>query len=69
MADIIDEANDRAQRFLEKALANVPKPKKLVGIGLCLNCGEAINDERRFCDVACRDEYDHVNRRRDANRK
>lgn len=59
MADIVDEANDRAQNFLDKALAKVPKPKKIVGIGLCLNCGAEVEGERRWCEgTECRDEWE-----------
>lgn len=67
-ADVVDEANERAQNFLDKALAKVPKPRPVAGVGVCLNpeCGELIEDDRRWCCVACRNrwqEYQDARRR------
>lgn len=60
MADIIDEANDRAQNFLDKALAKVPKPKVVKGIGVCLyrGCGAEVEGDRRWCGPECRDAWE-----------
>lgn len=57
MGDIVDDANERVQNFLDAALAKVPKPKKIVGIGVCLNCGCEVEGDRRWCGPECRDEW------------
>lgn len=62
MADIVDDANERVQNFLDAALAKVPKPKKIIGIGVCLNCGEAVDGERRWCDATCCAEWERYTR-------
>lgn len=51
----------------EEALAELMRrerraPVMLPPTGECLNCGEPLGGERRFCDAACRD--DHSNRER-----
>lgn len=37
----------------------MPKPKQVSGIGVCLNpeCGEPIDDDRRWCCAECRDQW------------
>lgn len=64
MADEIDQANDRAQRDLELALAAAAvHAPPLPATGWCYNCAEPLDDERRFCDEDCRDDYEHRLRR------
>jgi hypothetical protein len=68
LADVIDEANDRAQANLDKALAKVPKPTATpIGIGICLNCGEGVDGDGRWCCPECRDEWDHRQQRKQFN--
>ena len=62
MADEIDRANEAAELFLSAALSKqqqqeVSTPK---GVGMCLNCEDDLDDDRRWCDAACRDEYFEV---------
>ncbi|SOD41357.1 hypothetical protein [Nitrosovibrio sp. Nv4] len=59
MADEIDQGNETAEFFLDLALRkqqqqDVSTPK---GIGMCLSCETDIDDDRRWCDAACRDDY------------
>lgn len=55
MADIVDIANERVQELFEEALAKVPKPKPVRGIGVCLSpeCGLPVEGERRWCNAEC----------------
>jgi hypothetical protein len=60
MSDIIDDANDAADLFLESALHRQRKkvrdtPK---GIGICLTCGVEVEGFRRWCGPECRDEWE-----------
>lgn len=58
MADILDQADEAQAAFHRAALSNVPPAAPIPhGIGLCLNCDAAIDDDRRWCDAACRDEH------------
>ena len=58
MADEIDRANDRAQQNLELSIraASASAPR-LPAIGSCYNCDEPVADPKRFCDAACRDDW------------
>lgn len=60
MADEIDMANDRAQQDLDLALAvAAAHAPPLPATGWCYNCAEPLNDDRRFCDKDCREDYEH----------
>lgn len=58
MSDIADKAQAAEEMVLREALSahrgpvTVPK-----GVGMCLNCGADVADDRRWCDAPCRDEY------------
>lgn len=59
MADEIDRANEAAEFFQSIAFRNLPKPAPApTGIGMCLHCGNALHDSRRWCDAACRDDWE-----------
>lgn len=60
MADIIDDANNTADFYLGIALREQLRSVKITPAftGFCLCCGETLSDERRWCDIACRDEYE-----------
>lgn len=58
MADEIDIANDRAAMDLERALAaarGIPGPE---ATGCCLWCEEPVAEGRRWCNAACRDDWE-----------
>jgi len=60
MADLIDLAQDAAERFLAMSLRNAQhrdtiSPK---ATGECLSCGNAVALERRWCDADCRDDWE-----------
>lgn len=60
MSDIIDQANDRAQQDLDRAIraarrasAALPEP-----CGHCLNCGDPVEEGLRWCPGGeCRDDW------------
>lgn len=60
MSDIIDDANDRAERELQRAIRaarcsnglQIPDPS-----GNCLNCGEEVGPVLRRCDDERRDDW------------
>lgn len=58
MSDIADQAQDAEALFIELArqavtLAAPTLPAK----GVCYNCMDAVTDDLRFCDTACRDDF------------
>ena len=57
MADEADRANDAAELFLDISLKSVPVAVPAQGIGICINCGVDVEDERRWCGPECRDDY------------
>lgn len=60
MSDIVDDANEQVtkneNRSIEYARQQAKKPIPLSDV--CLFCGEATIEGRRFCDSFCRDEHD-----------
>jgi hypothetical protein len=64
--DIIDEANDTAELFLDAAIrvrkAKAPKVPTH-GIGMCLNCSADCGD-KRWCDSECRNDWEADNKRK-----
>ena len=59
MADIIDMANDKADALLDALLTEARYQSTLMvqACGVCLNCGEPLEGEARFCSPECRDDY------------
>lgn len=61
MSDIIDDANDRAEKWLnaqieehQYQMANAaPDPNA----GRCRNCHTKTDDGRNYCDEHCRDDH------------
>lgn len=70
MADICDKASDLADLHLRHALHNQRIRAKSAtssseGIGMCLSCGEPIDEDgRRFCDKDCADDFEAQQRKR-----
>lgn len=59
MADIIDQANDRAAMDLQRALdAAMHMPPPLPFIGQCYNCETELHFSLRFCDGDCCRDYE-----------
>lgn len=57
MSDVIDDANERADLFLNVAKGQRrregPAPN-----GRCHYCSESVAKGNRFCDTECRDEWE-----------
>lgn len=64
MSDIIDNANDAAELFLDVAKKNRQPPQEIHGVGFCLNCGDAVEGDARWCGIGCRDDWQRANHRR-----
>lgn len=62
MADIVDQSHDIEQAFFRSALTTKrpegPPPK-----GCCYACDAPLNNDQRFCDADCRDDYQAEQRR------
>ena len=72
MADIIDDANDRLERWLTAQIeehAYQQAQASSFEIGRCRNCNERIDDGRAFCDESCRNDLQHRERMEKLNRK
>ena len=68
MADIVDIGNDAAQAFLEDRLKEVRAGSMgRPGIGVCLNCGDPVEGDRRWCGAICRDDWEDREERRKQN--
>ena len=61
MVDDVDRANEQIEKSIEDTLKNIDTtiPKNITGE--CLTCGQPVNDERRWCDADCRDNYEKTN--------
>lgn len=68
MADIIDDANARAEHDLQRAIAAARgnfDEAVITATGYCHNCGEVVDGLARWCDGDCRDDW----KRRQSRRK
>ena len=64
MSDDADKTQDRIE--LEESLRRreMKNIKYVEGTGFCLNCGEKLNDNRRWCDKDCADDWDYLTKRK-----
>lgn len=63
MADIIDQANDRAEMDLQRALAAAKQSAPaLPFVGSCYNCDAILPPSMRFCDADCCADYERRKR-------
>lgn len=62
MTDEIDIASDREQMARDAAIKNASTFNSgLKACGKCLNCGEEIASELRWCDAECRTDFEYRN--------
>lgn len=60
MSDIGDKAQAIDELLRDAALTHRRDTSRVPrkGIGKCLNCGDPVHDERRWCCAACRDDWE-----------
>ena len=58
MSDNLDHATELTERYTQSAIKTFRKPVGPQPNGRCHWCDEIVNDEARFCDPICRDNYD-----------
>jgi hypothetical protein len=63
MADDIDRANHQVELTIAAELAQ-KKPEGPKPTGVCLQCGVPVEQHRRWCDAACRDDWERPPLRR-----
>ena len=58
MVDDVDRATEQVQKSIEDTLKNIDTtiPKNITGE--CLTCGLSVDNERRWCNADCRDNYE-----------
>jgi|688.fasta_scaffold371682_3 RNA polymerase-binding transcription factor DksA len=60
MSDDVDKTQERLE--LEETIRKRYRKQEatpIKGMGYCLNCGEPIRKDWRWCDQDCRDDYEH----------
>lgn len=62
MADFIDQASDRAEAELERAIAAARRSAPVDPVTECVECGETPMPGSRFCCIECRDTHDRLER-------
>ncbi|MGE0383686.1 MAG: hypothetical protein AB7Q97_03095 [Gammaproteobacteria bacterium] len=55
--DYIDQAQEQIEQALRDALAQRQSAPAVAATGRCLNCGEPLEPQRRWCNAICRDEW------------
>lgn len=60
--DEADEAWEQEQAILQEAKWRATRPSRFQPRGRCYNCGETCSG--LFCDVSCRQDYEHEQRTR-----
>ena len=55
-ADLTQERLEKEEAFRRKYRQ---ESAPIMGTGYCLNCGEAIRKDWRWCNAACRDDFEH----------
>ena len=58
--DIIDQASQVAEAELARNIREAAVTKLTLPTGVCLYCGEAVEDHRSFCDEDCRDDWSYL---------
>lgn len=69
MADIIDDANEAAETHLRASISH-RMPTGPEANGYCYNCNEKLESAQRWCDAACRDDWEKaIKAEQDARRR
>lgn len=55
--DDVDLAQTEIEHSLRGYLALATSSQAVAGTGACLNCGEPLRAELRWCDAGCRDDW------------
>lgn len=61
VSDIVDLGNETAETFLNASLTNLKPVPPPHGVGLCLNCGAAVEGDKRWCDPDCLKDWERAN--------
>lgn len=64
MSDDIDRTQERLEieEMLRRKYAS--EETSIQGTGQCLNCGDSISKDRRWCNKECADDWEYYNKRR-----
>lgn len=61
MTDIIDDANERAAKWLDAQITEhqyqLEHAVSAFESGRCRNCDDKLDDGRNYCDETCRDDH------------
>lgn len=59
MNDEVDIANDLVQHMIDMGVTNAKTKAKITPntSGKCIWCEDPVKDERRWCSIECRNEY------------
>ena len=64
MSDLVDNANDTAEYLAQMAVRDARAKKDgPIATGHCLNCGEELNNKRRWCDKDCARDWEKLRER------
>lgn len=58
MVDDVDRATEQVQKSIEDTLNNIDTTIPKNTTGKCLTCGLSVDNERRWCNADCRDNYE-----------
>ena len=58
MVDDVDKATEQVQKGIEDTLKNISTVIPKNTTGECLTCGLPVDNERRWCNADCRDNYE-----------
>jgi len=62
--DEADRTEENAELYNRTALYKSRKPElDVIATGECLFCGDPVNEQRRWCDAECRDDWEKENER------
>jgi hypothetical protein len=70
MSDVIDDANDRAERWLTAQIEEHQYQMSATAAfnaGLCRNCDEKLDDGRAYCDSECASDFEKRQRANQRN--